>query len=224
MGKKLEKRFNEELAKGDKANLNFCDSFFAKAAGYAWGQPTKRSEISGRDGGPILKQTQILEASQRVADAFAEAADSEDPAEKMNDESIGAASAINFVLAAKEAAQRAAGEHLAPSRLNGAAKPEASVAAPEDSPESFDGPVDPVPPQPGQTVAFLETDFRIVGLEPDRPNLPPMFALHGSAGLMCRGNWGHVLGQAKKRAGELGHWIIQQPRASNDPLLLAPNR
>ena len=78
--------------------------------------------------------------------------------------------------------------------------------------------------QPGFTLAFLETDFRIVGLPPDRPNLPPMFALHGSAGLMCRGNWDHVLEQAKKRAGELGHWIIQQPRASNDPLLLAPNR
>ena len=73
-------------------------------------------------------------------------------------------------------------------------------------------------------LSFLEHDLRIIGLEPDRPNLPTIYALHGSAGLMCRGNWGHVLEQAKKRAGELGHWIIQQPRASNDPLLLAPNR
>ena len=108
MGKKLEKRFNEELAKGDKANLNFCDSFFAKAAGYAWGQPTKRSEISGRDGGPIQKQTQILEASQRVAETFAAAADSEDPAERLNDESLGVVQAVNFLTAQREAQQRPA--------------------------------------------------------------------------------------------------------------------
>ena len=82
-----------------------------------------------------------------------------------------------------------------------------------------------MPPEPGHTLAFLEHDLRIIGLDPDRPNLPTIYALHGSAGLMCRGNWENVLEQARKQAGgDLGAFVVQQPRPSNDPLLLAPNR
>ena len=62
--------------------------------------------MSGPDGGPIQKQTQIVEASQRVAETFAAAADSDDPAEKMDDESLGAVQAVNFITAAREAQAR----------------------------------------------------------------------------------------------------------------------
>ncbi len=37
MGRKLEKRFNAELKKGDDCNLSFCLGFFKEASGYAWG-------------------------------------------------------------------------------------------------------------------------------------------------------------------------------------------
>ncbi len=40
MGRKLEKRFNAELKKGDDCNLSFCLGFFKEASGYAWGKPT----------------------------------------------------------------------------------------------------------------------------------------------------------------------------------------
>ncbi len=223
MGKKLEKRFNEELAKGDKANLNFCDSFFAKAAGYAWGQPTKRSEISGRDGGPILKQTQIVEASARVADVFAAAAGSDDPAEQMDDESLGAVQAVNFITAEREAQARIRVKAGPATDALTSALPAEPEPAAEPTPDP--GPVKPIPPQPGHTIAFMDSGLRIVGLNPDREGLPPLYALHGSVGLIRRGNWKTVLGQARKQAGgDLGAFVVQQPRPSNDPLLLAPNR
>ena len=38
--RKLEKRFNAELKKGDDCNLSFCLGFFKEASGYAWGKPT----------------------------------------------------------------------------------------------------------------------------------------------------------------------------------------
>ncbi len=49
MGRKLEKRFNAEIEKGDDCDLNFCLGFFKEASSYAWGQPTRRSEASGLD-------------------------------------------------------------------------------------------------------------------------------------------------------------------------------
>ncbi len=152
-----------------------------------------------------------------MANVFAAAADSADPAEKMDDESLGAVQAVNFITAAKEAAQRAAGESRAPSRLNGTAKPEAAVAAHESIADPIaEGPIDPVPPAPGCTVAFMDSGLRIVGLPPDRPNLPPMFALHGSAGLMKRGNWDAILAEALKHAGDdLGVFVLQQPKAQS---------
>ncbi len=197
---------------------------------YGYGQPTRRSEISGPDGSPIQKQTQIIEASQRVVEVFAGAADKggDNPAEVLDDQSLNAIQAVNFLVGQREAAQGLTGESRGPVLSDSAAQPEAPVEVSESVPDPVSDPVEvdpkPVPPQPGEVLAFLEHDLRIHGLAPDRPNLPNCYALHNSGGLMCRGNWDHVLEQAKKRAGELGHWIIQQPRASNDPLLLAPNR
>ena len=148
---------------------------------YGYGQPTKRSEVSGPDGGPILRQTQVLEASQRVADTFAAAADSDDPAERLDDESLGAVQAVNFITAAREAQARIrvkAGPETA--EVTGAlpAEPE-----PRAEPIPDPGPVKPTPPSPGCTLAFMDSGLRIVGLNPDREGLPPIFALHGTAGL-----------------------------------------
>jgi hypothetical protein len=84
---------------------------------YGYGQPTRRSEISGPDGSPIQKQTQIIEASQRVAETFAAAADSEDPAERLNDESLGVVQAVNFLTAQREAAQSPTESVPAPKRV-----------------------------------------------------------------------------------------------------------
>ncbi len=55
---------------------------------YGHGQPTRRSEVSGPDGAPIEQRTQILEASERIANTFADVADADDPAEAMSDESL----------------------------------------------------------------------------------------------------------------------------------------
>ena len=49
--------------------------------------------------GMSVLSTQIIEASQRVAETFAAAADADDPAEKMDDESLGAVQAVNFITA-----------------------------------------------------------------------------------------------------------------------------
>ncbi len=75
-----------------------------------------------------------------------------------------------------------------------------------------------MPPEPGCVLSFLEHDLRIHGLPPDRPNLPVVYALHNNAGLMRRGNWENVLEQARKQAGgDLGAFVVQQPRPSNEP-------
>jgi hypothetical protein len=181
---------------------------------YGYGQPTRRSEISGPDGGPIQKQTQILEASQRVADVFAAAADSADPAEQLNDESLGAVQAVNFITAAREAQGRI--RVKAGPATDALTSPLPAAPEPRTEPIPDPDPVKPVPPRPGCTLAFLETDFRIVALPPDRPNLPPIFALHGSAGMMRRGSWDVVLAEAKKHAGDdLGAFVLQQPKAQS---------
>ncbi len=183
---------------------------------YGYGQPTRRSELSGPDGGPIAKTTQIIEASQRVAETFAAAADSDDPAERLDDESLGAVQAVNFITAAREAQARIrvrAGPETAEVTSPLPAEPEPAVE-PIPDPD----PVKPTPPSPGCTLAFMDSGLRIVGLNPDREGLPPLYVLHGSAGLMCRGNWGHVLEQAKKLAGnDLGAFVTQQPRSADEP-------
>ena len=68
--------------------------------------PELRGEVvSGPDDGPIeTRATQILEASQRVSEAFTEVADTPDPGEIMSDESLGAVQSVNFLLAQREAA------------------------------------------------------------------------------------------------------------------------
>ena len=75
---------------------------------YGYGQPTRRNEISGVGGGPIQQQTEITQAAQRVAEAFAGVAGEDDPGVAMGDESLRAAQALNFVVAQKEAVQRKA--------------------------------------------------------------------------------------------------------------------
>ncbi len=60
MGRKLEKRFNAELKKGDDCNLSFCLGFFKEASGYAWGKPA--SMIAGDpEGTPIEVEVEVLD-------------------------------------------------------------------------------------------------------------------------------------------------------------------
>ena len=203
MTKKLEKRFEEELDKGESCNLDFCQKLYALACSYAWGQPVKRNEVSGPDGGPIQKQTQIIEASQRVADTFAAAADSDDPAEKMDDESLGAVQAVNFITAAREAQARI---RVKPGPATDAlTSPLPAEPEPPGEPIPDPDPVKPTPPSPGCTLAFMDSGLRIVGLNPDREGLPPLYALHGSVGLIRRGNWKTVLGQLRRPLSFVRH-------------------
>ena len=71
MGRKLEKRFNAELKKGDDCNLNFCLGFFKEASGYAWGKPTQmiagdpesesiELEVTPRDVRELARQTALI--------------------------------------------------------------------------------------------------------------------------------------------------------------------
>ncbi len=53
MAKQLEKRFDEEAGRGDKANLDFMMKFFTLAAGYAYGRPADRVQLTGAAGGPV---------------------------------------------------------------------------------------------------------------------------------------------------------------------------
>ncbi len=215
-GEKIVNGLMKEFKETDNADLKVKIAQLVLSYGY--GQPTKRSEVSGPDGGPIQKQELIINASERVAAAFADVVDADDPAKALDDQGLNAIQAVNFLVGQREAAQGLTGESRGPVLSNSAAQPEAPVAAPESAAESMPDPIRPVPPQPGQVLAFLEHDLRIVGLEPDREGLPPLYALHGSAGLMCRGNWGHVLEQAKKLAGnDLGAFVTQQPRSADEP-------
>ena len=61
---------------------------------YGYGQPTKRSEVSGPDGGPIQKQELIINASERVAAAFADVVDADDPAKALDDQGLNAIQAV----------------------------------------------------------------------------------------------------------------------------------
>ncbi len=53
MAKKLETRFNLEMQRGDKCNLDFAMKFFTLAAGYAYGRPVDRTQLTGAAGGPL---------------------------------------------------------------------------------------------------------------------------------------------------------------------------
>ena len=180
---------------------------------YGFGQPTRRSEVSGPDGGAIQQQTQIIEASQRVAAAMAEVAHEEDPAEAMGDEALGATQAINFVLAQREAAQRR-GAPVAPTP---APAPDVAVEAPQPAQESVEEPEepagDPEPPPEGCTVAFITSDLSITALPPARPGLPLTYELKSRGRLMRRAAWEVVLELARKQVGaDLGPFVATGPQ------------
>ena len=116
---------------------------------YGYGQPTRRSEVSGPDGAPIEQRTHILEASERVARVFAQVADQPDPAEAMDDDGLHAIQAINFITASQEAAQRAQQpvRTRAPAKVaNGAVEPLEPVV--ESPPEPPAEPIAPCPISP----------------------------------------------------------------------------
>ena len=187
--------------------------------GYVFGKPRERRELSGPDGSPIQQETQLIESAKRVAEVFTEVADTPAPAEVMTDESLGAVQAVNFVLAQKEAAERAqepAHTSTPPTAEDRAPEPSESVR--ESTQESEPPAGNPEPPDIGHTLAFIESDLRITAHEGDRPGLPPVYQLHGHAGPMRRGPFDVVLELARKQAGgDLGPWIMQEPQPSIAP-------
>jgi hypothetical protein len=225
MAKKLEKRVEEELAKGDACNLDFCQKFFTTAAAYAYGKPRERRELTGADGGPIEQQTQIFETAERVVTAFAEVADKDDPAEALDDQSLGAVQAINFITAQREAAERKNGVPAHIPALVEERAPEATSPAQESVEEGEEPAGDPEPPDVGCTIAFLEHELRILACPPDRPNLPPVYELRGRGGLLHRGPFDVVLEKARKQLGSnLGSWVLQKPGLLNQFSLARANR
>ena len=64
--------------------------------------------MSGPDGGAI-ESRQIVEAAERVVQAFGQAADTEDPGVALGDEGLRGAQAVNFLLAQRSAPLRRAG-------------------------------------------------------------------------------------------------------------------
>ncbi|MEE8225403.1 MAG: hypothetical protein V3R30_01165 [Kiloniellales bacterium] len=179
----------------------------------------RATELSGPGGQPIEQRTELIESAKRVAEVFTEVADTPAPAEVMTDESLGAVQAVNFVLAQKEAAERAqepAHTSTPPTAEDRAPEPSESVR--ESTQESEPPAGNPEPPDIGHTLAFIESDLRITAHEGDRPGLPPVYQLHGHAGPMRRGPFDVVLELARKQAGgDLGPWIMQEPQPSIAP-------
>ncbi len=188
--------------------------------GYVFGKPRERRELSGPDGGAIeTRATQILEASQRVSEAFTEVADTTDPGEVMTDESVGAVQAVNFLLAQREAAEHA----QTPVRTSTPAV--ADDAAPEPSPQP-EAPApepeaqgDPEAPPEGHTLSFVEGTLCIVGCPPCREGLPPIYEVRTVGGSMVRrANFDKALELVKRHSGGgLGRWLVQEPRPQIGP-------
>ena len=185
------------------------------------GKPTTHAVVGGDGGHPIQRQQLIVNASERVAAQFAEVIDADDPAESLTDDSLRAVQAISFVTAAKEAQVRP--PEARSSKAGGIKNLASAPAEPEPANQfgSDAGPVnpEPQPPEPGATITLMDSGLRIVCLKPDRPDLPPVFALHGSAGLMRRGNWETILDSARKHAGgdDLGPVVVQKPQQQIQP-------
>ncbi len=183
--------------------------------GYVFGKPRERRELSGPDGGAIeTRATQILEASQRVSEAFTEVADTTDPGEVMTDESLGAVQAVNFLLAQREAAEHAQNSvrTSTPAVADDAApEPSPQPEAPAPEPEAQG---DPEAPPEGHTLSFVEGTLCIVGCPPCREGLPPIYEVRTVGGSMVRrANFDKALELVKRHSGaDLGRWVLQEPR------------
>ncbi len=179
MGRKLEKRFNAEIEKGDNCDLSFCLGFFKEASGYAWGQPTRRSEVSGPDRNPIQSEvTNVIagdnrELARRIALIFAQASPQ-----------------------AHEAASEAAASDLCES-LNGAPPLQDALEADLRQADEPKEPRSPPPPGQGESLWF-GGDLEIRNVGPVRDGLPPMYALHRGGQEVMRSNWDACLAKAEK--------------------------
>jgi hypothetical protein len=183
MGRKLEKRFNAEIEKGDNCDLSFCLGFFKEASGYAWGQPTRRSEVSGPDRNPI--QTEVTNAI---------ASDNRELARRL---------ALIFSRASPQAHEVAFGAALFDlhESLNGAQPPQDALEADGHQADEAKEPQLPPPPDQAESLWFGR-DVEIRNLGPDRRGLPPLYALHRGEKELKRGSWDACLAQAKKLIGE----------------------
>ncbi len=179
MGRKLEKRFNAEIEKGDNCDLSFCLGFFKEASGYAWGQPTRRSEVSGPDRNPI--QTEVTNAI---------ASDNRELARRL---------ALIFSRALPKA-HLAASEAVTPNfceSLNGAQPLQDALEADLRQADEPKEPRSPPPPGQGESLWFGR-DLEIRNVGPVRDGLPPMYALHRGGQEVMRSNWDACLAKAEK--------------------------
>ena len=181
---------------------------------YGYGQPTRRSEVSGPDGSPIQQQTEILESAQRIAQVFAEVSDKDSPGEVMGDESLGAIMSINFVTAQREAAQHARNPVRTSTPPAVDTAPDPSSQPEEPIPDVETPQADPEAPPEGHTLSFVEGTLCIVGCPPDRDGLPPVYEVRTNGGSMVRrSNFDTALELVRKHAGgDLGRWVLQEPR------------
>jgi hypothetical protein len=227
MAKKMEQRFNVEMEK-DAPNLDFCLKLYTTTAAYAYGRPRERRELSGPGGGAIQQQ-QIVEAAQRVAEAFDDAAASDDPGTKLADEDLRGVQAINFIMAQKELAARHAGQAAekpagvppGPAAPRSADTPDAAPAVPVEARQGVLGSTDPEPPaEPqappeGHTIAFLDSEYSITGCPPDRAGLSPVYLLKLRGQLVRRGPFDICLKLLREKAGgSFGPWLVQAPPKS----------
>lgn len=181
---------------------------------YRYGKPKHRSELSGVDGAPIRQETQIIEASKRVAQVMAGAANKNEPKEALGDEGLRAAQALNYLHARMESAESPK-PLLAPTTPTQNAK-----VTQRPSVDSVDPICDLTPPEPpsvGSTLRFQNSDWHILGRPPQRPGLPNRYELRCATGLVCGGTFDHCLTKLRQRMGEdLGDWSIQEPTPEPD--------
>ncbi len=179
---------------------------------YGYGQPTRRAELTGADGGPIQQRTEILAASQRVVAAMAEASTADDPAVAMDAEGLHGIKAISF-LAARQAAQE---RDQAPARPS---TPAVDLPAPEPSGEPVESveedPLlqgEPEAPDPGHALRFMGSDWYIKGFGPVREGLPNVYELRCPSGLVRRGPFAMCMDLlTTQMGGDVGEWTDQVP-------------
>lgn len=218
MAKKLEQRFNEEMEKGAKANLDFCYKVWRDMAAYAYGRPTERREVSGPDGGPIERHTHLVETSQKIAAVFGQINNGDGKpidgiAEQLGDSALGAVQSISYLMAAR-AAQASRDARSAPAEPRPLPRPAVAAVPSEPEPTPVPAqPVEPTPPPIHHALSFVESALSVVARSPDREGLPPCYELRRGTMLLRRAAWDVVLAEARKQSGgDLGPWLVQEPR------------
>jgi hypothetical protein len=177
----------------------------------------------------------------------------------IDDQSLGAVQAVNFIQAAREAAQRqTVGAHdvirdavktstatetapreSTPPELQrkesgiAARQPARAQALATDRDEAAPSPATAAvpnqntppqseelrPPEPGETVSFLESGWSIGCTEGDRPGLPNVFSAFKDHQFIRRGSFEALVAFIEQKTGAPhGPWLIQRPKQPQQSL------